>query len=59
MAAGLLGGVGLPAGQLRAVAGAASVGVVGTSSITMSVTEGRGKRVKGRRRRSFGFGATF
>lgn len=53
-----LGGVGLPAGQVRA-AGVASVGVVGASSITMSGTEGRGKRVKGRRRRSFGVVATF
>lgn len=39
MTAELAGGVGLPAKPFRVVAGGASGGVVGTSSITMSVME--------------------
>lgn len=39
MTAELAGSVGLPAGPFRVVAGGASGGVAGTSSITMSAVE--------------------
>lgn len=49
MTAELAGGVELPAGPFRVVAGGGSGGVVGTSSITMSVIEEKERGVLRRR----------
>lgn len=59
MTAELVGGAGLPP-KVRVVVGGASVGVVGTSSITMSVMEKEDRSVlKGGEDDLFGFVATF
>lgn len=60
MTAELVGGAGLPADKVRVVVGGASVGVVGTSSITMSVMEKEDRSVlKGGEGDLFGLVATF